>query len=392
MNTAFIGLTTAPDAHDRRRRGAGRPLIVLLRQIDRVVDRRALGRALLVLAAPIAAGFGTGDPLWIPAALVTASSFIAMEQVGLAPLGVALHGLAIAAGFLMLLTALPIPPLFAVTAAAMAAAATLLAAKGQRLRTPGNFVFIPSLYIACELAENGHGSALARGFAFLPYLGLALGPVLVLAALELGLERRSPGSPAAHFVRLRRYKSDFGHAVPVGETIAAVAGAVAIAALFVGWRHVPHAQWVIWSAASVVTGDVAGARRKLRDRAAGALLGVPIGLVLALAAPHELWVLRLAGLGGLLSLTVFRLYPVGFGVRCALVAFALSIAGELNGAAERVENVLVGGAIGLVLVVAAHESARLVSRLQTLDQFRQRINRAAEAEDAGERGTTGGGD
>src|SRR5271168_5529967 len=213
---------TAPDPHDRRRRGAGRPMIVLLRQIDRVVDRRALGRALLVLAAPIAAGFGTGDPLWIPAALVTASSFIAMEQVGLAPLGVALHGLAIAAGFLMLLTALPIPPLFALTAAAMAAAATLLAAKGHRLRTPGNFVFIPSLYIACELAENGHGSAVARGFAFLPYLGLALGPVLMLAALELGLKCQSRGSPAAHFVRLRGYNSDFGHAVPVGEAIAAV--------------------------------------------------------------------------------------------------------------------------------------------------------------------------
>ena len=362
MNKAFIGLPSASDARDRRRRGAGRPMIVLLQQIDRVVDRRALGRALLVLAAPIAAGFGTGDPLWMPAALVTASSFIAMEQVGLAPLGVALHGLAIAAGFLMLLTALPIPPLFALTAAAMAAAATLLAAKGHRLRTSGNFVFIPSLYIACELAENGHGSALARGFAFLPYLGSALGPVLVLAAVELGLKRESPSSPAAHFVRLSRYNSDFGHAVPVGEAIAAVAGAVAIAALFVEWRHAPHAQWVIWSAASVVTGDVAGARRKLRDRAAGALLGVPIGLVLALAAPHELWMLILAGLGGLLRLTVFRLYPVGFGVRCALIAFALSIAGELNGAAERVENVLIGGAIGLALVVSAHESARLVSR------------------------------
>ena len=89
---------------------------------------------------------------------------------------------------------------------------------------------------------------------------------------------------------------------------------------------------------------------------------LPIGLVLALAAPHELWMLRLAGLGGLLSLIVFRLYPVGFGARCALVAFALSIAGEVNGAAERVENVLVGGAIGLALVVSAHESAKLVSR------------------------------
>jgi uncharacterized membrane protein YccC len=337
-------------------------MTALLRQIDRVLDRRALARAVLVLAAPIAAAFVTGDPLWMPAALVTASSFIAMEQVRLAPLGVAVHGLAIAAGFLVLLTALPVPPLFALAAAAIAAAAILLTAKGHRLRTPGNFVFIPALYIACELAESGHGPALARGFAFLPYLGFALAPVLVLAALEHGLKREFPGSHAAHFVRLRRRNSDFGQAVLVGEAITAVAGAVAIAALFAEWRHVPYAQWVIWSAASVVTGDVAGARRKLRDRSAGALLGVPIGLVLSLAAPHAPWMLRLAGIGGLLSLIVFRLYPVAFGTRCALIAFGLSIAGQLNGAAERVENVLVGGAIGLVLVLLAHEGAKLVSR------------------------------
>ena len=337
-------------------------MTALLRQIDRLLDRHALARAMMVLAAPIAAAFMTGDLLWIPAALVTASSFIAMEQVGLAPLGVAVHGLAIAAGFLMLLTALPVPLLFAMAAAAMAAAAILLTAKGHRLRTPGNFVFIPSLYVACDLAESGHGPALARGFAFLPYLGFALAPVLILAALEHGLKREPPDSHAPHFVRLRRRNSDIGQAVPIGEALAAVAGAVALAALFVEWRHVPHAQWVVWSAASVVTGDVAGARRKLRDRAAGALIGVPIGLVLALAAPHAPWVLRLAGIGGLLSLIVFRLYPVAFGVRCALIAFALSIAGELNGAAERVENVLVGGAIGLVLVLLAHEGAKLASK------------------------------
>ena len=54
----------------------------LLRQIDRVVDRRALARALLALAPLTTAAFATGDALWMPAALVTAASFIAMEQAG----------------------------------------------------------------------------------------------------------------------------------------------------------------------------------------------------------------------------------------------------------------------------------------------------------------------
>jgi uncharacterized membrane protein YccC len=292
---------------------------------------------------------------------VTASSFIAMEQVGLAPLGVALHGLAIAAGFLLLLTALPDPPLFALAAAVIAAAAILLTAKGHRLRTPGNFVFIPALYIACELAETGQGGAFAGGIAFLPYLAFALLPVFLLSAVENARDCAPRTPQAAHLVRVRRLSGDFGSAVPIGESLAAIVGAVALAALFIEWRHAPHAQWVIWSAASVVTGDVAGAQRKLADRAVGALVGVPIGLVLALAAPHTPGMLRIAGIGGLLSLIVFRRYPVAFGTRCALIAFALSIAGELNGAAERVENVLIGGAIGLAFVLSVHETAKLVA-------------------------------
>jgi hypothetical protein len=94
------------------------------------VDIRALVRALLVLAPPSAAALGTGDPMWMHAALVTVSVFIATEQTGLAPLGVALHGLAVVAGFLILLAALPFPSVFAVLAATMAAGAVLLTARG----------------------------------------------------------------------------------------------------------------------------------------------------------------------------------------------------------------------------------------------------------------------
>jgi uncharacterized membrane protein YccC len=101
---------------------------------------------------------------------------------------------------------------------------------------------------------------------------------------------------------------------------------------------------------------------RLGDRAAEALVGVPLGLVLALAAPHTPWLLRSAGVGGLLMLIVFRLHPVGFGAQCALIAMAVSVTAQLSGAVGRVENVLIGGAIGLAFVVAAHETARLVAR------------------------------
>ena len=337
-------------------------MTALLRQLDRVLDRRALARALLVLAPVLAAALNGGDPLWMPAALAAASSFIAMEEAGLAPLGVALHGLAIAAGFLILLTALPYPPLFALAAAAIAAAAILITAKGHRLRTPGNFVFIPALYIACELAEIGRTPMLQRGFAFLPHMAFAFVPVLLLSAVEY-VPNREEGIPyLQHLVWLGRRKGDFGRVVPVTEGTAAIIGAVATAALLVEWCHVAHAQWVVWSAASVVTGDVASARRKLGDRAVGALIGVPLGLVLALAAPQASWMLRSAAIGGLLTLIIFRIYPIAFGTRCSLITLGLSLAGEPSGAATRLENVLTGGAIGLAFVLLAHASANFIGR------------------------------
>jgi hypothetical protein len=48
------------------------------------------------------------------------------------PLGVALHGVAIAAGFLVLLAAISTPPAFVGATAAMAGASILVTAKGRQ--------------------------------------------------------------------------------------------------------------------------------------------------------------------------------------------------------------------------------------------------------------------
>jgi len=325
--------------------------------IDRAVDIRTLVRALLVLAPPFAAALGTGDPMWMQAALITVSVFIATEQTGLAPLGVALHGLAVVAGFLILLAALPFPSVFAVLAAAMAAGAVLLTARGHKLRTLGNFTFIPALYLAVELGEPGSSSAFIRGIEFLPYAVLAILPVLMLSAREHGREREPHIHGVSHFRLLCRRGADHGTAVPCGEAAIAAALAVAAAALLVEWLHVPRAQWAVWSAASVVTGEVATARRKLADRMLGALVGVPVGVVCALVAPHATVLLRLAEIAIVLTLVAFRVYRVGFGARCACVAFALTFAGQWAGAAERVANVVFGSSIGLTFVLAAHAIA-----------------------------------
>jgi len=60
----------------------------------------------------------------------------------------------------------------------------------------------------------------------------------------------------------------------------------------------------------------------------------------------------------ILTLVGFRRYMVGFGLRCALSALAIVIAGSAASiAAERLINVLIGGTIGIAFVLAVHTIA-----------------------------------
>jgi hypothetical protein len=75
---------------------------------------------------------------------------------------------------------------------------------------------------------------------------------------------RDPGiSHIRHLARVRRRVADDGVAASFVEAMVAVTLAVACASILVEWRHLDPGQWVIRSAASVVTGDAASARRML---------------------------------------------------------------------------------------------------------------------------------
>jgi hypothetical protein len=85
-------------------------------------ETRAVMHAALVLAPLVAVATASGQPIWLEAAIVSGSAFIVMQKTNLAPLGVALHGVAIAVGFLVLLAAISTPPAFVGATAAMAGA------------------------------------------------------------------------------------------------------------------------------------------------------------------------------------------------------------------------------------------------------------------------------
>ena len=328
--------------------------------LARELHTRQIWRALLVSLPVLVAFWWSGDRLWLQSAVIALATLIGLERVGLAPLGVLLHGVLTLLCFMALLFSLHIPALFIVVCASMAAATVGLMAYGRKLRSLGNFIFIPALYLACEIAQNCPPDRLvSRALQVLPYLALCIVPVLLLSLLDVW---RAPRSSSASLWSTRfhlRHAQDLGAMVPVGAAVTVVLLAVSSAAVIALFLHLEHLQWLIWSTASVVTGDRASAQLKLFDRARGALLGVPLGVMLGWLLPHGAQPYGLVVMASLLTLVAFKRYCVGFGARCACVACALMLANQgALVAAERVFDVLLGGAVGVLFVLAQHYVAR----------------------------------
>lgn len=329
---------------------------VMANKFNRIVDVDAITRSSLVLAPLVLAAAVSGKEVWLQASLVTISAYIAERRSALAPLGVLLHGFAIAAGYLSLLLSLAVPVLFVLFAAFLAMTSIWVTAHGKELRTVGNFIFIPALYLACENAEGAatFNELLRRGLIFLPYLAMAMMPVLLMSYVPHKLAQDANTSYRRHFFRVLHRKGP-PKLLPYRESMIAVTLSVAIAAAVVELFHMHHGQWVIWSSASVVTGDAISARTKLRDRLIGASVGVPIGILLGIALPHDRLILELVAVVAVLTLVAFHNYPVGFAARCACAAALFIIAGQSAVAAtQRLENVVLGCTIGIVLVFAIH--------------------------------------
>ncbi|KAK47233.1 hypothetical protein BG58_05150 [Caballeronia jiangsuensis] len=312
-------------------------------------------RATIALLPFVVLALATGNDLWMKASLLAIGTVIGEDRLALRPLGVLAHGLAIIAGTYLLLLAERVPVFFVVACMLLAAGVILLVSRGKELRALGNWTFVPVLILANELQGGRTIDALLREVpASLPYLLVALVPALVSAHI------RSRGKPAARWSNL----DDFGERAPFGEDLAAMLASVGIAAAMVVLWHMDRAQWVIWGAASIVTGSVDTARTKLANRAFGVIVGVPIGIVLGrFVVPHSDIAVTLATLAAFLTLVAFQRYVVGYFFRCVFVALAIMLANQSAADAfERLTHVLAGGVIGIVCVFGAHAVVRRLSR------------------------------
>jgi hypothetical protein len=293
----------------------------------------------------------TGNALWIKASLLTVATMIAEDRLALRPIGVLAHGLVVIGGTCLLLLAERVPALFVVACMLLAAGVILLASRGKKLRTLGNWTFVPVLILANDLHGGRSIDALLHAApASLPYLLVALVPALVSAYI------RSRGKTAARWSRL----DDFGTRAPYAEDLIAMVAGVGITALMVEYGHMDHAQWVIWGAASIVTGAVDTARTKLQNRAFGVIVGVPVGVLLGqYVVPHSSIAVTLATLAAFLTLVAFQRYVVGYFFRCVFVSLAIVLANQsVVDAFERLTHVLAGGLIGLACVVGVHIAVR----------------------------------
>ena len=329
------------------------------------LDHVAVTRTVIVLAPLVLLAVISGDGIWLRAALVTISTFIAMERSGLAPLGTFLHGAAIAISYLALLAAQTTEPFFVAGCALLAVTSILFTGWDTRLRSLGNFTFIPALYLACETGEwRGTGTSLDRGIHFLPIMLSAVLPVLVMSAWEHRKTRPLHVSQLQHF-RMVLCWAERDEMMPFLEALVAAALAVGLAAHIVVAKHLDHGQWMIWSAASVITGDLTSGRQKLRDRLIGAVAGVPAGMGAGMLLPHSALAYNLASLAAVLTLVAVRPYVLAFGLRCAAVSLALTLAGQpLGVTAERASHVIFGGLIGLTVMYAVRAVAAQAQRLE----------------------------
>ena len=144
----------------------------------------------------------------------------------------------------------------------------------------------------------------------------------------------------------------------------AAALSVGMAASLIVWHRIHYPEWLIWSAASVVTGDVSTAIAKWKDRMVGAIVGVTTGMAVGIFLPHVPLLFDVLTAAIALTLVAFNRYVVAFGARCALHAIAIIVAGHTVLSADaRAIDVVIGSMIGIIFVLGTNLAARsLVGR------------------------------
>ncbi len=324
-----------------------------LTTLRKELDLAALATGVAVVAPFLVVAGAGHHPVALRLGFLALCLLIPAYKLGLPPLATLLHALATLLACGMLYAAAASPVVFVAATAATAIGTIFLTRFGARLRTLGSFFFIPALYLACEFREAPDGGAELLDLVLLSPLALAA--TIGAEQLRRRLSGRTPATPPP-VSALRRAVTGgagFGEAEARWVTHAlAVFLGVAVAATLAEVFDMADRQWVIWSAVSVVTGDQHEAWGKLKVRGIGVAVGAPLGLLVGLALPQTALVYGLAVAAILMTLIAVPRYPLAFTLRSFFIGLAAVAAGGTAAIAEsRVENVILGGIIGVLALL-----------------------------------------
>ena len=327
----------------------------LRESLAREVRGGDLLRAVIVIGPLGAAYFISGEEAFSDLGLIAVSLLIPAFKLELPPRLIALHFLVILVTLATLFLAESVRPLFVLSAATAAFLASALTRYGEALRTVGSWAFIPALYVACKLYENTPAGGSFRQVSTI----VALAPVVLALVCAVQVYDRP--------ILFGQASQSYGRASSEWLLFASASAiAVFAAAALVEVFNLAQGQWLIWSAASVVVGDLATSTNKLKLRIIGASVGVPLGFLTGLCLPASRIGYFLAAIGALLTVVAFNRYVVGFGARCFFIVLAAILAGRGSGIPEeRVTNVFIGGAFGIIAVVLSEFVWKRVAQKST---------------------------
>jgi len=307
-------------------------------------------RCLLALSPYFLVFFLTGRREVLSIAILGGGLFIASEALGLGLWLLVLHYVLTLAAFVVLFACIGQDIGFTLLVAAMALAVVAATRDSAQLRSFGNWIFLPAVYLACELGDRLDWPARQ---ALLPFVVL----YSVLAPLSVGLLRflwPDPELAAVHH-SLRDVRARFPQPNPDWARHSAAAFISVL--LVTGVAEVfqlPNRQWMIWSTLSVISLNRTTSHAKIKDRLFGVLVGCPPGLLAGMMIPPNEIAYSLSILLIFVTLVAFQSYRTAFTLRCGLTAFAALMAGgSFAIGEERIVNVIFGGIVGVVALQIA---------------------------------------